>query len=193
MADFDFRDRLRREFALRRARNARYSLRAFAAFLGADHSTLSQILRSKRPIPDARIRNWAAKLGIDKDEASVYVASAQLPDAAIRARQEQLRHWTADAMCVVDDPVHWQMLKLVSAPGFRPDCRWIAERTGASLDQVHLALATLLRLRLLTVTDSDAWKESTGLAPLTEPGFRRMALARVREYARSPRPPIGDR
>jgi transcriptional regulator with XRE-family HTH domain len=192
MPELDFREHLRREFARRRAKNARYSLRAFAAFLGADHSTLSQILRSKRRISEARIRGWSAKLGLDKEEVSVYLAASQLPDVATRARQEHLWHWTADAMSVVTDRVHWQMLQMAAAPGFRADCRWIAERTGASVDRVNLALATLLRLRLLKVTAAGAWQESTGLAPLTEHGFRRMALARVREYARSYRLPHGD-
>lgn len=192
MPEFTFRERLRQEFELRRAKNARYSLRAFAAFLGADHSTLSQILRSKRRIPDARIRGWSAKLGLDHEEVSVYLAAARLPDGATRSRQEHLRHWTADAMCVVNERVHWQMLKLAAAPGFQPDCRWIAKRTGASVDQVNLALATLLRLRLLSVTPTGAWKESTGLEPLTERAFRSLALARVREYAGSSKLSIRD-
>jgi transcriptional regulator with XRE-family HTH domain len=192
MPEFTFRERLRQELTLRRVKNERYSLRAFAAFLGADHSTLSQILRSKRPIPDARIRSWSAKLGLDKEEVAVYLAAAQLPDGATARRQEQLRHWTADAMAVVTDRVHWQMLRLAAAPGFCADCRWIAERTGAGVDQVNLALATLLRLRLLTVTANGAWVPLTGLAPLTEPAFRRIALARVREYARTSRASTAD-
>jgi hypothetical protein len=43
-----FRDRLEAEFQARRAKNARYSLRAFARFLHGEHSTLSQILRGSR-------------------------------------------------------------------------------------------------------------------------------------------------
>src|SRR5271168_1005637 len=43
-----FRAKLAEQFEARRERNPRYSLRAFAAFLGADHSTLSRILRGAR-------------------------------------------------------------------------------------------------------------------------------------------------
>jgi transcriptional regulator with XRE-family HTH domain len=192
MGELDFRERLLQEFALRRGKNPRYSLRAFAAFLGVDHSTLSQILRSKRPISDAGILSWSARLGLDKEEVSVYLAAARLPDGAKARQQEQLRHWTADAIRVMTERVHWQMWKLAAAPGIRADCRWIAERTGASVDQVNLALTTLLRLRLLTVSSDGAWVESTGLAPLTEPAFRRMALTRVREYARDSRGSAAD-
>jgi transcriptional regulator with XRE-family HTH domain len=41
---------LEAELNRRRARNARYSLRAFAHSLGLDHSTLSQILRGERTL-----------------------------------------------------------------------------------------------------------------------------------------------
>jgi hypothetical protein len=181
--DFSFRERLSREFETRRERNARYSLRAFAAFLGADHSTLSQIFRGTRPIPESRIRSWSRKLGLEKEEIAVYLAAEKMPDAATSARHERLRHWTADAMGVVTERVHWQILQLSRTPGFRADCRWIAGRTGASVDQVNLALATLLRLRLLETTPAGEWMDSTGLPRLTEREFRRIALARIRKGA----------
>jgi transcriptional regulator with XRE-family HTH domain len=185
--EFPFRERLRVEFEARRKRNTRYSLRAFAAFLGADHSTLSQIMRGVRPISDGRIRGWSKQLGLDKEEIAVYLAAEKIPDAATAARQERLRHWTADALGVVQDRVHWQILRLSRAPEFRLDCRWIAESTGASVDRVNLALATLLRLRLLKTSATGEWADSTGLPHLTEREFRKIALARIRESTRAAR------
>jgi hypothetical protein len=41
---------LQDEFLLRKRRNPRYSLRAFARSVSVEHSTLSQLLRGKRPI-----------------------------------------------------------------------------------------------------------------------------------------------
>ena len=102
-----FRERLQREFENRKKKNPRYSLRALAAFLGADHSTLSQILRGERRVPVSRIRSWAGKLGIGSDEAAVYIAAEHAPDAPTAARQHHLRQWTAEAMSVVNEPVHW--------------------------------------------------------------------------------------
>ena len=61
-----FREKLEQEFAARRARNARYSIRAFAASLGAEHSTLAQILRGTRRIPAASIRSWAKAMGMER-------------------------------------------------------------------------------------------------------------------------------
>src|SRR5262245_26228300 len=42
-----FREQLQREFDERRAKNACFSLRAFATLLGAEHAAVSQILRGK--------------------------------------------------------------------------------------------------------------------------------------------------
>jgi transcriptional regulator with XRE-family HTH domain len=183
VSEFPFRERLRREFEARRNRNSRYSLRAFAAFLGADHSTLSQILRKTRPVPAGQLRSWSRKLGLDTEEMALYLAVERMPDAATSYRQERLLHWTTDATAVLTERVHWQILELLRDPDFRADCRWIAKRAGVSVDRVNLAWATLLRLRLIKTTSTGRWRHQTGLAQLTERAFRRVALARIRESA----------
>jgi transcriptional regulator with XRE-family HTH domain len=48
------------EFARRRKLNPRYSLRAFARSMHLEHSTLSQLLRGKRPLTWKAIRNLAS-------------------------------------------------------------------------------------------------------------------------------------
>jgi len=178
-----FQEILRREFESRRKKNARYSLRAFAKLLGTDHSTLSQIMRGTRQPPAGRIRAWARKLGMTAEEATVYVAAQHLPDAASAERQEQLRHWTSEAIGVVTEKAHWAILRLARSYEFRPDCRWIARESGATVDEVNVALSRLLRLRLLRISTSGKWTDTTGLRNLSEQAFRKLALTRVREEA----------
>ena len=177
-----FRDRLQREFDERRARNAKYSLRAFAAFLATDHATLAQILRGDRPAPVGHIRAWARKLGLSPEEASVWTALAHVPDGATLSRQNQLRHWTAEALAVVSEPAHWEVVRRCRA-GEARDTRSIAEATGLAVDALNVALARLLRLGLVEAPAGVPWRETTGLPRLTEAAFRRLALARVREKA----------
>ena len=121
-----FQARLEQGFKARRERNPRYSLRAFAAFMGADHSTLSQI------------RVWAKKLGMDSEETTAYLT----------AEHVQLRHWTAQAMSIVTEPAHWEInweiLRLSRTSGFQADCPWIA-------GQIKVALARV-RERVFAVT-----------------------------------------
>jgi len=183
MQVLEFRDRLERELEARREKNPRYSLRAFATFLGADHSTLSQILKGSRRVPAASIRCWARKLGMSREEAAVYVASEHVPDAATAARQAQLLHWTAEAPSIVTEPAHWEIVRLSRMKAFRADCRWIAQQIGAEVDEVNMAFSRLLRLGLLEVRSAGKWRDTTGLQAPTEQEFRRLALTRVREKA----------
>jgi hypothetical protein len=178
-----FGERLRQELAARRSINPRYSIRAFAAFLGADHSTLGQILRGVRPAPAQRIRAWAKKLGMPAEEAAMYVAAQHVPDAASAERHHQLRHWTAEAGAITADRTHWLILSLTRASGFQPDCRWIAARAGVTVDRVNLALARLLRLGLIELGTSGQWR---ALIPpeADERQFHELALKRVREKVR---------
>jgi len=173
-----FSDRLQREFQQRRAKNRRYSLRAFAAALGTDHSTLSQVLRNRRRVSVIRIRAWAKRLQIDPEETAAYVIAEQLIDDQALRRDTELRHWSAEAAAVLAGRTHWEIVRWSRTPEFRPDCRWIAERTGATTDEVNVALARLLRLGLLEIRGKDAW---CACPAENEKEFRRLALARVRQ------------
>jgi transcriptional regulator with XRE-family HTH domain len=183
MRERGFRGRLGWELEARRQKNARYSLRAFAAFLGTDHSTLSQILNGSRRIPVRHVRSWARKLGMDAEEATAYIAAEHVPDTARTEREEQLRHWTAEAMSIVTERVHWEILRLCRTPSFHYDCRWIAGQVGTTVDEVNLALSRLLRLQLVEVSAGGEWRDTTNLPDLSEREFRKLALARVRQKA----------
>ena len=183
MGGSEFQERLKREFELRRKRNPRYSLRAFAAFLKTDHSSLSQMLRNKRRIPVSQLREWGRKLEMTREEVAAYVAAQHVPDISITSRQEQLRHWTAEALAIVSDRSHWQIVHLSRVPGFQADCRWVARQIGITVDEVNVALSRLLRLRLMEIGRGGKWKARLGSGPYTESEFRKRALVRVRELA----------
>jgi hypothetical protein len=174
-----FRERLADEFASRKQSNPRYSLRAFAAFLEADHSTVSQVLKGSRRATVQQIRGWSRKLGTSAEEIAVLLGAEHVPDAVTAERQSQLRHWTAEAMAVVSGPAHWEIVRLSRQPGFQADSRWLAAQAGVTVDEINLALARLLRLGLI----DGKWQDRTGIARLAEREFRKLALARVREKA----------
>ena len=181
MAETQFQARLRQELEARRRTNPRYSLRAFAAWLGADHSTLSQVFRGKRPIPVGNLRQWGRKLGLTKEEIAAYVVAEHVPPEETVGRQERLRHWSAEALAITADRVHWQVIQLLRSSGFRPDSRWFAAQIGVSVDDINLALSRLLRLQLLEMGPSGKWKSPLGTIEETQ--FRRRALIKVRELA----------
>jgi len=168
MHDGPFRQRLKREFESRRAANARYSLRAFARFLGTDHATLSQVLRGKRNVPRLRIRGWCERLGMGPEETAVYCGATHPPD-----------HRMAEALNIIGEPVHWQIIQLCNSAEFRADSRWIAARAGRSTDFVNLAVTRLLRLGLLEMRDPARWST---VSAASEREFRATALARVNTH-----------
>lgn len=130
----DLHAHLSAEFARRRARNPRYSLRAFARHLGVDHATLSQWLRGRRPISPRSAAGLLASLGVDMD---------------------------ADRTAALG-PSHRAILDLVRAPGFVADSRWIARSLDVDVDHVNCALQTLIRLNLLAMPARDRWIANGG-------------------------------
>ncbi len=126
----DLRQTLTAELGQRRLRNARYSLRAFARDLGTDHATLSQLLRGRRVLSPRLVRQFGRKL---------HLSTADIADAS------EQHH--ADAI-----------LRLSRLASFRPNSRWIATRTGLSLDSVNAALARLLHQRQLVMESATQWK-----------------------------------
>ena len=185
MSEQRFSDFLSKEFRRRRESNTRYSLRAYAAFLEVDHSTLSQVMSGSRKVPVSAIRKWARKLGLGREEVTVFVAAEHVPDSQTIKRQEQLRNWSAEAMSIISEPVHLEMLRLTRLTNFHPNSIWLSKQLGLSVDEVNIALSRLLRLRLLSIDEHGAWHEMTGLKEITSKAFLRIGLARVREMAKT--------
>jgi transcriptional regulator with XRE-family HTH domain len=186
-----FRERLAQEFAAKKRNNARYSLRAFSMLLGADHSTVSQVMRGTRRATVTQLRAWARKLAIPPEEITVLLAAEQAPDLETAKRQAMLLHWTAEAQALVRGGVHLEILRLCGADDFRADCRWIAGRMQVAVDDVNIALQRLLRLGLIELAPDGGWRDPLGLGKSSLREFRRAALARVREKAAEDRVTIG--
>lgn len=178
-----FRELLQSEFERRRGANRRYSLRSFARDLQVDHATLGQILRGRRPIPLASLRSFGRRLGLPAEEIAAYHAAEQLPDADTAYRQEQLRHWTAEARAILAEPHHQALLRLTRGPEFRADVRAIAATLGVTPDEVNIAAARLARLGFLEMQGERAWRDVHRLGEASAAEFRKRALARVRELA----------
>lgn len=178
-----FSERLNEEFRHRRRKNARYSLRAFARDLETDHSSVSKILRGEREPSSELIERLAAKLGLGPAECAAYRAASALPTSEQCARWDTLHHFAAEAAAILNEPLHHTILQLVSNEGFQPDARWLAARTGTTVDSVNIALQRLLRLRFLAFPSPLEWLDNEGAGAWPSAEFRRRAVARVEEMA----------
>jgi transcriptional regulator with XRE-family HTH domain len=178
-----FRHFLRGELALRCGRNAQYSLRAFARFLGLDHSTLSQLLRGKRRLTERTVRRCGMRLGLDEDSVREFCRSeAGVSDADDEVLGE-VRRLASDTASVVAEWHHYAILELVRLDSFRPDSRWLARVLGLSVDEVNIALQRLLRLGLLSMDAADRWVDRSGDTAASVRGFTGEALRRLVEQS----------
>ena len=182
MKQAEFSRRLTDALSQRKAKNSRYSLRAFALLLGTDHSTLSQVLKGRRQVSAAQLTAWCGKLGIDQEEATAFAVTAAAPGASEFAHAEHLRHWSAEAMSILADPTHWRVVELLRSRGFTPDTRWLAQNSGVTPDHVNIVLTRLLRLELIEMQDGGLWRVCKDCAR-TEEDFRKAALRQVRSKA----------
>ena len=117
------------------------------------------------------------------EEISAFIAAEHLPDAATLKRQQQLRHWTAEALAVINDRSHWEIIRLARTRGFQTTSRTIANELGVGVDQINVALSRLLRLGLLEMVPGGRWEALLGSAHVTEAEFRKQSLIRIRELA----------
>ena len=125
----DIRLLLQSEFERRRARNPRYSLRAFARQLATHHSSITRILNERHRLTPTRVHALGRRLGLTAAEI--------------------------DAACLHE---HVELVaELVARPGFRPDARWIAMRAGLTIDEVNVAVHLLVHARRVTMTSATHW------------------------------------
>jgi plasmid maintenance system antidote protein VapI len=129
----DLQTVIRAELERRRQRNARYSLRGLATSLRVHHSTLSRILDGRRTVTPDAIQRLGARLGLDHDE--------------IREL-----HLAENRKTV---------LRAVGDPRFRADSRWLAMMTGIPVDDLNLALHSLLHEGKLTMSSATQWTATT--------------------------------
>jgi len=162
----------------RKARNPRYCLRAFAASLGAEHSTVSQVLRGARPMPSARIREWALKLGMLPEDAAVYVAAAHASTIESSRRAHQLLHWTTEALAVINEPIHFELLRITRTRGFQPDVRHGS--IGSAARPAPASIRSTSPSRACSGSRLLKWSPVPGK---TRRKARKLALDRVRQAA----------
>lgn len=125
-----FKARLQEEFVKRKRVNFRYTLRSFARFLRVDHATLSQLLRARRRVTARTIRAWGPRLGLSPE--AIELACESENEAAVLAALDR--------------------------PGFLPDTRWLAVQLNIPVDDVNVALQTLLRRGVLRMESKQQWR-----------------------------------
>lgn len=175
----DFRLLLQSELMRRCRLNPKYSLRAYAKSLGVDSSTLSKILRGKRPLGGISIRRLGDKLNLSPAEIDRFIGLARGKGRKGERNAEhvpQFDQFEQDTFEALQDWYHFAILELTHVRDFRPDPKWIARALNISVSEVNASLERLERLGMLERTPEGRMVErSTGM--LSTLGTTRTSVA----------------
>lgn len=174
-----FRLVLQEELARRCARNPQYSLRALAAALALDHSTLSQLLRGKRPFTERTIRAIGARLGLSSSEVDGHVEGERAFPSTVGDASREVRQLAQDTAVLIADWYHYAILELTRLSDFQPDTGWIARVLDIAPDDVNVALQRLIRLGLLEMAEPDRWVDRSGDAVANLEEFSQLAVQQL--------------
>ncbi len=152
------------EFEMRRVRNPRYSLRAFARLLELNPATLSKVLNKKRGLSYAAALKIADKLELNAETRAEFINSveslhARSPIARAAAKKRikgthsQFETLDLAALEVLEDWRHFAILETLTLPHAPKDALSLAGALKLPLEEIQKALVRLEKVGLLSLKD----------------------------------------
>jgi uncharacterized protein (TIGR02147 family) len=139
---------LNQELVKRAKKNPAYSLRAFAKSLNMDSSTLSSLLRNKRPLSAKMASKILKILDIDESQKKeIFLAS--LARGVELKDKTQFQNLDEDVFEAISSWEHFAILSLLTVKGFRPNVKAIGARLNIGTGVVIDALRRLEKLGLI--------------------------------------------
>lgn len=163
---------LKNEYSRRVLNNRRYSLRAFARSLKIDPSTLSQIMRGKRPVTQERARELLKYLELSPSQRSkLDRANGAEPAILLEDQREALEAWH-----------YYAIRELIKTREFVSDEKWIAERLGLPVSLIQDAMERLERLNIVCRDENQKWILSSQHVTTVKPDeYTTVALRRLQK------------
>ena len=149
--------KIKEDLSLRQRQNPHYSLRAYARDLGLHSSTLSQILKGKRPLPLKDSGNVAKKLSLGpKDRTlfleSLYRTKTNIDDIEIDANDDRFM-LDESYFKAIAEWEHYAVITLFDVQDFDPSASEIARRLGITENRAGVVLTNLLTCGLIKHED----------------------------------------
>ncbi|MEK6705212.1 MAG: TIGR02147 family protein [Bdellovibrionota bacterium] len=162
----DFRIRLQRELVKRCQANPKFSLRAFARFLGVESSRLSKILRGERPVGPELFKKFAGKLNLSPTEIEYYRINLQaqrfkVPAEALNTNSNNHRYLqlSQDVFESIEDWRHYAILELMKVESFQPTVKWLSQVLGINPSEIRAYIERLERIGLLEIKPDGTWHD----------------------------------
>lgn len=152
-------DHLQKLFAERSRKNAKYSLRAFASSLELDSSTLSALLRRKRPMTSKMAMKIIDRLDI-QDPLQVQMLLMGSLSGAQNTPASSYGEFDMATAEVISSWEHFAILATLELPRFKGDTKTIAKRLNIPM---AIAMEALYRMEKLgIVAKSEGYWKLTG-------------------------------
>jgi hypothetical protein len=180
---FDLRSLLRERLNSATRRNPRFSLRSLARQLRMDHSTLSQILRDKRPLSARNVQSVGKWLGLNEESIRACIHRRGKKQTNGRAEDVKTYNLDLDTFQLLSLWHHYAILELTHIQGFKADSNWIAKTLGIPVSDVNIALQRLLRLGLLQMSARDRWSDTSGDAEFRSAALTETASVQMSQEA----------
>lgn len=139
--------------AQRQEANPSYSLRALARDFNLHSSSLSQVLKGKRPLPLKVAQEIAQKMKLDNKERTLFLESVQ----RLRLSIDDIEISKLDERFMLDDSYykviaeweHYAVLSLFDLVDFQPEAALIAVRLNIEVNRAQEVLNNLEMSRLI--------------------------------------------
>ena len=154
-----FRLWLQAEFSNRSRKSPRYSLRAFAASLKLEPSSVSQILSGKRALSRNSLIKLCEKLSATPKDLKEF--------GLLTGKGEELANFhqlSMDQFAVIADWYHFAILEMTFIKTSSSDPKSIAKALGISIQDTKSAIERLSRLGLLNVQNGKFLKTKIQLS-----------------------------
>lgn len=152
-SNYAFSTFLKSSYLARKSRNASFSLRAFANFLGVDQSFLSKVLAGKKTMSLRSKLECLRKLGATNNEVDSLI-DGRLPVGFNYRLIEE------DIFTSMKDWWHFAILELIKTENFVPSVEYIAKRFGLSVETVEDAISRLF-IHGFLIDDENGWALSS--------------------------------
>ena len=164
LENYFFQDVLIEEFNLRKEKNPRFSLRAYANFLDINASSLSAIFKGKRSLPINSAHLICQKLKLEGQKQVMFIDTiiqfrrdklqASLNDKKIRPLESR----TDSNLVLSEDEYHeviteWEfyaVLNLIKIKGFRLSGESVSSRLNITLERAEYVIDKLYLSELIT-------------------------------------------
>lgn len=155
------------EFASRKGRNPRYSLRAFARDVGISPTSLSQVLSEKRKLSKKNILRIAERLALSPQEVANLLSHITRNEPN-NVEQSAFLQIQDDTFRMMSDWYYFAILSLSRLPTNKANPDWVAKRLGISAVEAATAVERLQRLGFLEVAKGKLRRTAAPLTTTTD-------------------------